>query len=114
MIVLAGAFVLAGDMNVNISRPFKAGGKDYPAGHYRFISNDTDDHIDLLSVDRKTRDEIKISSRLSAKPGKWGEVVFDEVGTGLYLSEIYFVAMDGFYFEGAPGKHKHLIFREEF
>ena len=113
LIVLAGAFALAGDMTVNISHPFKAGGKDYPAGRYRFISDETSDHIDLLSIDRKTRDEIKITSRLSSKPGKWGEVVFDEVGSDLYLSEIYFVAVDGYYFQGIPGKHKHRIFREE-
>ncbi len=113
LFVFAGTFAFAGDMTVNINRPFKAGGKDYPAGRYRFIVEENNDHIDLLSVDRKTRDEIKFTTRLSSKPEKWGEVVFDEVGSDLYLSEIYFVGVDGYFFQGIPGKHKHRIFREE-
>jgi hypothetical protein len=36
-----------------------------------------------------------------------------KVGDDLYLTEIYIVGMDGFLFEGAPGKHKHLILQEE-
>lgn len=113
MVVLAGAFVYAGDLTVNIKQPFKAGGKDYPAGSYRILADDDGDHINLLNLDRKTDDAIRFSTRLSPREGQWGEVVFDKVENELYLTEIYIIGMDGFFFEGAPGKHKHLVVKED-
>ena len=113
IVVLAGAYVYAGDLTVNIKEPFKASGKDYPAGRYRILADAESDHIDLLSLDRKTDDEIRFITRLSPREGKWGEVVFDKVENDLYLSEIYIVGMDGFFFQGAPGKHKHLVVKED-
>ena len=113
MLVLTGVYVHAGDLTVNIKQPFKAGGKDYPAGRYRVLADPDSDHINFLNLDTKTDDEIKFSTRLSPKEGKWGEVIFDKVGNDLYLAEIYIVGMDGFFFEGAPGKHRHLILQED-
>ena len=113
MVILAGAYVYAGDMTVNINQPFKAGGKDYPAGRYKILADADGDHINLLSIDRKTDDEIQFKTRLSPRKGQWGEAAFDKVGNDLYLSEIYIVGMDGFFFQGAPGKHNHLVVQEE-
>lgn len=112
MAVLAGGYVYAGDLAFTINQPFKAAGKDYPAGHYRVLADDSLDYINLLNLDRKTDDEIKYVTRLSPREGEWGEVVFDKVENDLYLTEIYIVGMDGFFFQGAPGKHKHLVVRE--
>lgn len=113
MVVLAGVYARAGDLTVTIKQPFKAGGKDYPAGHYRVLADDDLDHINLLNLDAKTDDEIKYNTRISPREGEWGEVVFDKVENDLYLSEIYIIGMDGFYFQGALGKHKHLVVRED-
>jgi hypothetical protein len=57
--------------------------------------------------------KIRFDTRLSERKGEDGSVVFDKVGNELYLSEIYIIGMDGFFFKGAPGKHKHLVVKEE-
>ena len=113
MVALAGACVYAGDLTVTIKQPFKAGGKDYPAGRYRILADDDWDRIDLLSIDRKTEDKIPFITRLAPREGQWGEVVFDKVENELYLTEIYIIGMDGFFLNGAPGKHKHLVVKED-
>ena len=114
MIALAGANVCAEDMIVNIKQPFHAGGKSYRAGRYKiFADPDNDQSVNLINVDTKTGDEIRFSARLSAREGDWGEVVFDKVGDEIYLSEVYLVGLDGYLFHGAPGKHKHLVVKED-
>ena len=113
LVVLAGAYAYAGEVTVNIGQPFKAGGKAYPAGHYKVLAEDGSDHINLLNLDKNTDDVIPFTTRLSQREGKPGEVVFDKVDNELYLSEIYIIGMDGFFLQGAPGKHKHLIVKEE-
>lgn len=113
MLTLAEIPAHAGDLKVILTQPFKAGEKEYPPGRYRILADDEGDHIDLENLDRKTGDQIKFNTRLSPKVGDWGEIVFDKIGNDLYLSEVYIVGMDGFYFHGAPGKHKHLVIREK-
>ena len=34
------------------------------------------------------------------------------IGDELFLAEIYIVGTDGYFFKGAPGKHKHLVVKE--
>jgi hypothetical protein len=111
--LLAGSCVYAGDLTFTIKQPFNAGGKNYPEGTYRILADEESDHVDLLSPDRKTDDEMRFNTRLSQREGRWGEVVFDRTESGLFLTEIYIVGMDGFFFQGAPGKHKHLVIRED-
>jgi hypothetical protein len=111
-ILLAGAYVYAGEVELNMKQPFKAGGKAYPAGHYKILAEDGSDHINLLNLDMQTDDAIRFTTRLSQREGDPGEVVLDKVDNELYLSEIYIIGMDGFFFQGAPGKHKHLIVKE--
>jgi hypothetical protein len=111
--ILFGSIVYAGDLAVTMKQPFKAGGKDYPAGRYVIIAEEDGDHVILMSPDRNTRDKIPASTRLSPREGQWGKVVFDKIDNSLYLAEIYIVGMDGFFFKGAPGKHKHLVVNED-
>lgn len=103
----------AGDLTVTIKEPFSAGSKSYPAGHYRVLADPDGDHINLRNLDRKTDDAIKFITRLAPREGHRGAVVFDKTDSGLYLSEIYIIGMDGFYFQAVPGKHKHLIVKED-
>jgi hypothetical protein len=112
MIVMAGAYTYAGEVVVNLKQPFKAGEKAYPAGHYRILAEDGNDHVNLMNLDKQTDDALPFTTRLSQREGLPGEVVFDRVDKELYLSEIYIIGMDGFFFKGAPGKHKHLIVKE--
>ncbi len=109
--VVATAY--GGDLSVMVKYPFKADGKNYPAGHYRILADADGDHINLLNLDKKTDDPIRFVTRLSPREGQLGQVVFDKVGNDLYLAEVYIIGMDGFFFNGAPGKHKHLVLREE-
>jgi hypothetical protein len=113
ILVFAGSYARAGDLTVNIGQPFEAGGKSYPPGRYRVLADADSDHINLSNLDRKTDDEIKFTTRLSPREGNWGEVVFDKVEDNLYLAEIYIVGMDGFFLPGPPGKHKHLVLKED-
>ncbi len=104
--------VCAGDLTVTLKEPFNVGGKNYPAGHYRILADSDSDHINLLNLDKRTDDPILFTTRLSPREGQPGEVVFDKTESGLYLSEIYIIGMDGLFFQGAPGKHKHLVVKE--
>ena len=109
-----GVYAYAGELTVNIQQPFKAGGKEFPAGHYRILADsENNDYVNLVNLDTKTDDEIQFTTRLSPREGEWGEVVFDKVENDMYLAEIYIVGMDGFFFQGAPGKHRHLVVKEE-
>jgi hypothetical protein len=113
MIGFAVACAYAGDLTVTINQPFKAAGKSYPAGHYRILADPDSDHINLLNLDRNTDDAIKFITRLSPREGQSGEVVFDKIDNDLFLTEIYIIGMDGFFFQATPGKHKHLIVKED-
>ncbi len=114
LIVVAGVNGYAGELVVNIRQPFKAGGMQFPAGHYRILADDQNDHfVNLRNIDTKTDNEIQFTTRLSEREGKEGSIVFDKVENDLYLAEIYIVGMDGYSFQGAPGRHKHLVVKED-
>ncbi len=113
MMFVAAVYACAGVLDVTIKQPFSAGGKNYLPGHYRVLADEDSDHINLLNLDRKTDDPIKFATRLSPREGQEGRVVFDKTDSGLYLTEIYIIGMDGFFFQGAPGKHKHLVVKED-
>jgi hypothetical protein len=113
--ILAGGYVFASTLTVNIRQPFIIEGKSYPAGHYRIIAEDENDHfVNIRNLDTETKfSEIRFDTRISERKGESGSVVFDKVGNDLYLAEIYFIGIDGFFFKGAPGKHKQLAVKEE-
>ncbi len=112
--VLAGNYAYAGTLTVNIRQPFIAGGKSLPAGRYRILADDENaQFVTIRNLETSTSSEIRFDTRLSAREGENGSAVFDKVGDELYLSEIYIIGMDGFFFKSAPGKHKHLVVKEE-
>jgi hypothetical protein len=113
--VLAGGYAYAGNLMVNIRQPFNFGEKSFPAGHYRILAEDENDpfvHIQNLDTETSFSD-MRFDTRISERKGEDGSVVFDKIGDELYLSEIYVVGIDGFFFKGAPGKHKHLVVKAE-
>jgi hypothetical protein len=114
MIILAGLYAFGGELTVSIRQPFKAVGRDFPAGHYRVLADDKNDqYVNFRNLDTQEDMAIQVTTRLSPREGENGSVVFDKVGNDYYLAEIYIVGMDGFFFRGAPGKHKHLVVKEE-
>jgi hypothetical protein len=115
VVVLAGGYVYAGTLTVNVRQPFIAGGKSLPAGHYRIVAENKDDRfVNIQNLDTETSfSEIPFDTRLSERKGDSGSVVFEKVGDELYLSAIYIIGIDGFFFKGVPGKHKHLVVKEE-
>jgi hypothetical protein len=110
---LAGTVAHAGEVEVTSQQPFKVGGKDFAAGHYRIIADDENDHtVNIRNLDTKKDIEVPVTTRLSPKEGGDGCVVFDKVGDDYYLTEVYIIGMDGFFFQGAPGKRKHVVVKE--
>jgi hypothetical protein len=113
LVILSCKSVLAEEVIVNLKQPFIAGGTVFPAGHYRFVTdNDNAEFVNMMNLDRHADQQLRFETRLSPREGKVGSVVFDKVGDELYLAEIYIVGTDGYFFKGAPGKHKHLIVKE--
>ncbi len=105
--VICGSVAYADVLVANIQFPFKAEGKEFSAGKYRF-------DVDLQSGDIVVRDEgtgktaiVRSISRLSDR-GNEALVVFDKQGDQYYLSEIYIPGIDGFEVKGAPGAHTHV------
>lgn len=115
MIVWAGSYAYAGTLTVNIRHPFITGGKSLPAGHYRINAEDNKDQfLNIQNLNMETSFlEMQFDRRISPRDGENGSVGFDKVGNELYLARIYIIGMDGFYFKGAPGKHKHLVVKQE-
>ena len=112
--VLAADYAYAGTLTVSIRQPFTVGEKSFPAGHYRILADDENDqYVNIRNLDTETDSEIPFETRLSAREGDNGSVVFDKVGNELHLAKIYIVGMDGFFFEGVTGKHRHLVVKEE-
>lgn len=111
-----GLFVLAlsvtawAQMAAKLDVPFafSAGGKDCAAGKYEIrIANDTSRTLTLRHLDSGDVINVPILTRLSAREEGGSLVYFDKGETKNYLSEVYFPGMDGFHFQGAPGKHTH-------
>ena len=113
--VLAAGYAYAGNLMVNIRQPFNFEGKSFPAGHYRILAEDENDpFVHIQNLNTKTGFiDIRFDTRISERKGEDGSIVFDKIENELYLSEIYIVGMDGFFFKGAPGKHKHLVVKAE-
>jgi hypothetical protein len=61
---------------MTIQQPFKVGGKDFAAGHYRIIAGDENDHTATIrNLDTRRDIEVPVTPRLSAKEGiPWKQV----------------------------------------
>lgn len=92
----------------NISFEFHAGDKVMPAGTYEFKPDIAKSVVRLVNM--KTNDTImaQVLTRISQRSGNESLVVFDQVNTQYYLSEIHIPGIDGFHLTGAPGPHTHV------
>jgi len=111
-IVLLFAFVGAAQGNqrvvIDVSYEFHAGSAVLPAGTYE-IKPDTQKSVVRL-LNTKTNESIMapVVTRIAQRPGNEALVVFDQVGTQYYLSEVHIPGIDGFHLTGAPGPHTHV------
>lgn len=89
---------------------FKAAGKDFQAGKYEILLSDESTPLELrtLNAPKGTKGAfVPYQTRIAAGSSNNSEVVFDKVGEEYILSEIHPPGMDGYYVEGAKGKHTH-------
>ncbi len=94
-------------LTASIPFPFKAGGKDLPAGTY-LIQAPMSGELVIRNEDTGETAFAPYLSRLSAKDVVKAEIVFDKTEDQYYLSEIHLPGIDGFELVGAPGKHTHV------
>lgn len=92
----------------NIPFSFMAGGKTLPAGEYQFAEGSLGKEMAIRGENLKADVFAPVITRLGERPGDEAEVVFDKVGDNYYLSELHVPGMDGYLFQGAPGKHVHV------
>jgi hypothetical protein len=64
-------------------------------------------HLELRNVKGQEIQVVRVITRLGSRPVNTTLLVFDTVGRDHYLSEFHMKGMDGFAFNGAPGKHTH-------
>jgi len=102
-----GSLAYADAIVANIQFPFKAEGKEFTAGKYRFDADLQSGEITLRSETSGKGVLVPIRTRLSDR-GAEALVVFDKEGDQYYLSEIYMPGLDGFEVKGATGKHTHV------
>lgn len=88
---------------------FIVSGKEMPAGNYVFRVNDSP--VTGLVIQSKGGSGIitaAIVTRLAQREVAEPTFYFDRTEDGKhYLSEFHLPGMDGFAFQGAPGKHTH-------
>lgn len=106
-ITVLGTTAYAAALEVNIQFPFKAAGKDYPAGKYRIEAVLQTEELTIQDEGTGKKALLAFTTRLSAREGE-AQVVFDKLGDQYYLSEIYLPGIDGFELRAATGKHTHV------
>ncbi len=92
---------------VKIPFVFTAGDKELPAGQYTIRPNANGNGLTVINLDTNVTVIVPVLTRLSARPGKSVQMVFDKTEDKSFLTEVYFPGMDGFHLQGAPGKHAH-------
>ncbi len=102
-----GSLVYADSMVANVPFPFKAAGKEFPAGKYRIDAGLPSEDLTIRNEDTGKAAILPSAGRLSER-GDEALLVFDKQGEQNYLSEIYIPGIDGFELKGASGKHTHV------
>jgi len=95
-------------IKLNVPFSFTVGDKEMSSGQYQFRLEGTD--LALLSiVDARggKATTLSVRTRLADLGLSKVEVVFDVADGKHYLSEIHVPGVDGYAFDGAPGKHTH-------
>lgn len=86
---------------------FTAGSTKLPAGHYKILVADDNDHIIIVrNVDTKKTILVEYETRIASRDDPKATFVFDEIGSERFLSEIHVPGSDGYLLPGA-GKKPH-------
>jgi hypothetical protein len=87
---------------------FVAGDTTFAAGRYEIgVPDLTSNILEIRNLDTKKTLLVPYVTRLAARPGDKGVLVFDVQRDQKYLSEVFAPPTDGFSLEGARGKHTH-------
>ncbi len=102
-----GSLAYADSMVANVPFPFKAAGKDFPAGKYLIDAGLPSEELTIRNEATGKAAILPYDGRLSER-GDEALLVFDKQGDQHYLSEIYIPGLDGFELKAASGKHTHV------
>ena len=110
LVVGAGSLATAADLLATGDIPFafRAGDASLPAGKYDVLRQSATSNV-LILRDNAVNKSVMVSfkTRLSPRASGNAELVFDKDAGGLYLTEVYVPAADGYFVEGARGPHTH-------
>ncbi len=101
-----GSIAYAEALVVNIQFPFKAMGKDFPAGKYQIEAELQPGELKLTNEATGQGAVMTYTTRLSERDEAL--VVFDKQADKYFLSEIYIPGIDGFELKAAEGAHTHV------
>ncbi len=101
-----GSIAFAEALVVDIQFPFKAVGKDFPAGKYRIEAEVQPGELKLFNEATGKGAVMTYRTRLSER--NEAVVVFDKQSDKYFLSEIYIPGIDGFELKAAEGAHTHV------
>jgi hypothetical protein len=111
-IALAATLAWAND-EVEANVPFAFivdGNKTLPAGEYAIRAEGPDEApVTIRNVKTGKEYILRVVTRLAQFDMVEPAFVFDKTADGAYfLSEVHIPGIDGFSFQGAPGKHTHV------
>ena len=110
-LVFTGALAIAqvgNSVTADVPFQFFVGKTSVPAGSCEFTVNQDLTEIKIVAQNSTKVGMAPVITRLSARSGSEGSIVFDLEGTNHYLSEVYMPGLDGFQIQGAAGKHTHV------
>ena len=110
VLTLAGSLAWAESLvETNIPFAFMVNEKEMPAGDYVFrVDESPQSRVVIQSKGGSGTMTVSILTRLANRGDTKPKFYFDKTEAGKhYLSELHVPDMDGFAFQGAPGKHTH-------
>lgn len=99
------SFAYAEGLVVNVQFPFKAEGKEFPAGKYQLEVNIAEEIIAIRNTETGEGALLAYTARLTPKEDSQSMLVFDKSGDEYILSQVYMPGMDGFKVLELEGKH---------
>jgi hypothetical protein len=96
-------------ITVDVPFPFIAGTNSVPAGTYELQPNGEGTHIQLHNMKTNESYIVSVFTSIAIRESNQPMIAFDVEGENHYLSEVHIPGIDGYAFEGAKGKHTHMI-----
>jgi hypothetical protein len=99
-------------LRVEVSFPFTVGSKELPAGRYDISKEALNNAIRVTSVTGGESGDAVIMARLWAgihTTPKDSHIVFDQVGSKYFFSELWIPGEDGYLFKVTQGGHTYKI-----